>query len=150
MKWHLIIIFIYILLIITGCKKDPKVSPYVPTSDCEPWPKSNGPTLGWNPTKTRDNSLNKYNCMYDPTNPNYFYYLIDQEPGIGQIKGVLIRVNLTTGEKLKLDSSIIGVPQINKSGWFVYTKGDLSLYKIKSNGDSLTKLTIGESALLPI
>ncbi len=148
MNWHLIIILFYILLVFTGCKKDLKLSLNTPASDCEPWT-TNGPVAGTNPTKTRDNSLNKYKTMYDPTNPNYFYYLIDQEPGIGQIEGLLIRVNLTAGEKIRLNSSIIGALQINKSGWLVYKKGDLNLYKIKTNGDSLTKLTFNENALFP-
>lgn len=127
------------LLLLTSCKKDTKIG-VEPKSDCEPFPDT-GP-LGYNPTKSRDNSLNRYNGIYDPINPNYFYYLIDQNPGLMQVKGILVRLNLTTGEKLRLDSNIIVTPYLNKTGWFAYRKGDLNIYKIKTNGDSLTKLTL--------
>jgi len=131
---HIVFILSCTLLLVS-CKKDTQIV-NEPKPECEPWPSS------WvlNPTKTRDNSLNRYCGMYDHVNTNYFYYLIDQNPSITQVLGILVRLNITTGEKLRLDSSIIGTPQLNKSGWFVYQKGDLKLYKIKSNGDSLTLL----------
>ncbi len=139
---------LYILLFIAGCKKDIGISPSETKSECDLWP-SNGPSIGLNPIQTRDNTLNKYNGIFDPGNPDYFYYLIDQNPGIGQIQGILIRANIKTGIKQRLDSSIIGLPQLNKAGWFVYTKADLNLYKIKTNGDSLTQLTNDKNSLMP-
>ncbi len=132
--------FFCILLILEGCKKDVAITIDKSTDECQSIPYPAGMALGYQ-YQTRDNILNKYNGMYDPSNPNYFYYLIDQKPGIGQIKGILVKVNLVTGEKIKLDSSIIGSPQINKSGWFTYFKSDWNVYKIKTSGDSLTKLT---------
>lgn len=127
-------------LFLSGCKKDPKIG-VEPKPDCEPFPYANSNPQGYNPTKSRDNSLNKYNGMYDPINANYFYYMIDQNPSITQVLGILIRLNLTTGEKLRLDSNIIVSPYLNKTGRFVYQKGDLNLYTIKSNGDSLKQIT---------
>lgn len=144
------IVYIFcILLFITGCKKDVAIPKSENTDECQSIPHPIGMSIGYQ-SQTRDNSLNKYNGIADPTNPNFFYYLIDHNPGIGQIQGILIRSNLMTGEKLRIDSSIIGLPQLNKKGWFVYTKGgSLNLFKIKSNGDSLTQLTNNGNSLLP-
>lgn len=39
--------------------------------------------------------------------------------------------------------------QINKNGWLIYEKIDLNIYKIKTNGDSLTQLTTKGNYLFP-
>lgn len=139
------VIFLFCSLIFLGCKKDPEI--IKPTSNCIPLP--NEPKGGWN--YKIDYTLNKFNGFADPNNPNFAYYLIDRDPTIpGYTSGILVKMDLTTHTKMLLDSMIISPTlQLNKFGWLVYSKIDLNIYIIKTNGDSLKQLTFNGNNTYP-
>lgn len=55
----------------------------------------------------------------------------------------LVKYNLITGELIIImeNPGIFSLPEISSSGWLLFTWSDFQLWKIKTNGDSLTQLT---------
>ncbi len=140
------VIFLFCILF-SGCKKDCEITPTPLNNDCKSLPitpKGNGWII-----KT-DVTVNKYSGFIDPYDPNIIYYLVDRDAMIpGAASGILVKENLISGIKILMDSSIITTPVINKFGWLLYNKLDLNIYKIKTNGDSLTKLTTDNNNIHP-
>lgn len=128
--------FFCILLSFAGCKKDPIITADNNSSKkCIPLPDS--PPLGWQYT-TRNKSLNVSKAIYDPINSNLIYYL--SEDSLSN-PFLLWKFNRGTNIKIQLDNKLNSQPSINKKNWLTYTKRDFNVYIIKSNGDSLIKIT---------
>lgn len=140
-------LFFCTLLILAGCKKDPVIP--TPNGDnqqpiCEKLPSS--PPFGWNYT-TRAKNLNVLKSTFDKINSNIIYYLSDDTANNTYL---LWKLNRLTNSKQLLDNKVFGQPKINYNGWLVYYKSDLNLYIIKSDGDSLTKITNSGGFINPV
>lgn len=121
------------LLIFGGCKKDPMIT-NEQEQLCENLPPT--PPLGWI-FQTRNLKLNLQNARYSPQNDNIFFFLSHDSV----FNYLLWSYNKQTQMKQLLDYNVFSSPSINKKGWLVYYKRDFNIYKIKTNGDSLIKIT---------
>ncbi len=122
-----------ILLIFEECKKDPMIT-NEPEQLCEKLPPT--PPLGW-VFQTRNPKLNLQNARYSPQNDNLVFFLSHDSI----FNYLLWSFNRQTKLKQLLDYNVFSSPSINKKGWVVYYKSDFNIYKIKINGDSLTKIS---------
>jgi hypothetical protein len=85
-------------------------------------------------------------AIYDKQDRNVIYYATRE---VGRPLGVLWRYNRETKVKTFLDDGLLGNIDINATGWLVYDKVDWNIYKMKTNGDSLTRLTNNGSCKFP-
>jgi hypothetical protein len=144
---NLIAISFICIFFVTGCKKEkPKViddSPIIlPTPQdtvslqCGTLPPTPVP-FGWTDT-TVDENKNVNAFLYNPVNLNQIYYVVN---------GDLFAFNkfylfdLVSQTRKYLGNVGNFLPQISPNGWIVFSRNDLNIYKIKTNGDSLTQLT---------
>ncbi|MBI2723022.1 MAG: hypothetical protein HYX39_12680 [Bacteroidetes bacterium] len=147
MKTYSAIFTILFLLLIFSCKKPEKISTLVSTpfqEICDSLPPE--PQTGWNYTTPKKN-LNYSKPVYDPHDKNILYFISGDTTG----KIFLLwRLNRLNNTKSLLDDRVLNHPQINNNGWLVYFKFDWNIYKIKTNGDSLTQLTFDGDAQYPV
>lgn len=122
---------------IFGCKKDSLVvNDLNEYCECEPYYNLQGFNLPFNGVFEASIS---YYAAYNPSNDNEFVY-------VNRVLGVryLFRYNKLTNEKTLLGT----FPNVHsldwgKNDWILLEIGDRNIWKIKSNGDSLTQLTSG-------
>lgn len=75
---------------------------------------------------------------YNPNNSDEICYLkLTQNPYAAELR----KHNFATNEDMLLASPMWGKPYWSTSGWILFNKGDNQIWKIKSNGDSLTQLS---------
>lgn len=146
----------FVLILLISCRKDVGLKPstlnIIETHDnfiCEDtalnWEKfPNPPWTGYN-YFTEKAKETVWRVVYDPVSSNTIYYLTNE----GSNFHTLWRYNRITKAKMKLDENILNNINIHKNGWLVYDKTDKNIYKIKSNGDSLRKLTSNGTYLYP-
>ncbi|MFK7770832.1 MAG: hypothetical protein AB8F94_01790 [Saprospiraceae bacterium] len=82
------------------------------------------------------------NPVFNPSNTNEIIYLRNEysETG-GYLKKELLKYNFCSNETSYItDLALYGIDWSSKD-WIIYTGYDQNLYKVKSNGDSLTQLT---------
>lgn len=79
-----------------------------------------------------------WRVLYDNQDPDIIYYLTTEASGNPHH---LWKYNRKTKTKTWLDKNVLNNIRINRNGWLAYDKFDLNIYKIKTNGDSLTQLT---------
>jgi hypothetical protein len=85
--------------------------------------------------------------MFNPNNDNEFVYLKRPYYDFWE----LYTYNVVSKEKKLLHSGIIWYqPQWGKNDWILFCQDDKNIYKIKSNGDSLTQLTLLNNLHHPI
>lgn len=78
---------------------------------------------------------------FNPTNENEFLYLKKYTPTYQSSE--LYTYNILTNEKqLIYSGSIIYSPKWGPNGWIIFSKQDGEIYKIKGDGEGLTKLTM--------
>ena len=115
------------MLLFTGCKKDH-------TLNCISLPSTTNPT-GWN--YVIDSDFSESPC-FDPNNANEFVF-IKHFNGIS----ALCTFNTQTNSLFQLyTGSIFGRPDWGLNDWILFNVSN-DIYKIKKNGDSLTRLTTG-------
>lgn len=132
------IYLVLFVLVLFSCKKDKVPVNVLETEqcDCIPIPENSGPTFGY--TEVPDSTYYLW-PEYNPFNDNEILYLDASYP-INQRK--LFKFNLLTKQKVLIyEGAIIGKSSWAKNDWIVLTLNDHQIWKIKSNGDSLTKLT---------
>jgi hypothetical protein len=86
-----------------------------------------------------------WRVLYDLRDPDVIYYLTNE----GRNFHHLWKYNRTTKLKTLLDKDVLNNISISPTGWLVYDKTDKNIYKIKTNGDSLTQLTKNGIYLYP-
>lgn len=136
-------VFFCILIFLSGCRKDPTIPIQNGDKTCTDLPVT--PQGGWNYT-TRTLSLNCLKSQYDPFSSDKFYFLADDSIN----RYILWSYSRNSNFKTFIDSKIISYPIINKYGWLTFSKSDFNVYKIKSNGDSLLKLTTNGKSMNPV
>jgi hypothetical protein len=88
-----------------------------------------------------------WRVLYDLNDKDVIYYLTNE---LGKKMYTLWRYSLKDKIKVHLADNLLGNLEINKQGWIVYDSfSDWNLYKIKSNGDSLTQLTFDGCSKFP-
>jgi len=126
----LIFIMVY-FIILNGCKKD---SPIKDTSDCIPIPPYNQVGFGYDyitePCIFR-------RPFFNPNNDNEFLY-VTTCAGVTNI----MKYNLLDKSKTQIWSGAPwSRPRWGKKDFILFGRNDANIYRIKSNGDSLTQLT---------
>lgn len=126
------------LVIVFSCKKNiiEKVNePIIIKPDtCISIPQISNPNTGYNYIF---DSILLSNCCYNPNNSNEIILSISNSNGTG-----LYKLNLLTKQLIKLyDGEIWSEPSWGKNDWILFTLPDECVWKIKSNGDSLTKIS---------
>lgn len=85
---------------------------------------------------------------FNPENGNEI--LFQRKPNSTTQNAELHKLNLTTGEReLIYTGALISSSYWGKNDWILLNKTDYNIYKIKSNGDSLTQLTFTGNRLFP-
>ncbi|MCA6437655.1 MAG: hypothetical protein IM600_17345 [Bacteroidetes bacterium] len=143
MKLIIKLSFFYTLLIFVGCKKDPRINPNIEVK-CEDLPAS--PSTGWI-TTSRNPLLNFQKAIFDLNDNNIIYALSDDT---SSNRLLLIKFNRLNGIKQILAKNVLSKPSINNKGWLTFCDINFTVFKIKSNGDSLTQLTQPNTALSSI
>lgn len=139
----IICVFFCILATLSGCKKDPSIPPKNLGENCDELPSA--PQGGWNYT-TRNLNLNNLKSQSDLIYADKLYYLCDDSLN----RYILWSLSRGTNIKSFIDSKIISSPILNKKEWITYSKSDFNIYKVKTNGDSLTKLTSNGASMNPV
>ena len=132
-------------LAFSSCKKEKPVLEEPPpvvldSTDCPPLKVDTGYMLG-DPSLYNDYSAPfQYNAIVNPNNENEIVFLEDFFPNKR-----LYYYNLATHEKrMLLDESVLNSISWSKKDWILFQRSaDFNLYKMKSNGDSLTQLSFG-------
>jgi hypothetical protein len=135
-----VLFFLTSFFLITGCKKDLPIveNPIENQEDCIPILPCNKFTIGPGYTYIVDFDSLVFAPMFNPNNDDEFVYLKRPYYDLWE----LYRYNLVSKENKLLHTGIIWYqPQWGKNDWILFCQNDKNIYKIKSNGDSLTKLT---------
>ena len=74
-----------------------------------------------------------YYWEYNPTNINTAVYQLTN--------GQIWSYNFLTTQRIFLGDQSLYLFAVNRKGWVIFNKLDANIYKVKSNGDSLTQLT---------
>jgi hypothetical protein len=128
-------LFLIILIMVSGCRKDPE-SPIIVT-DCQDFPASS--EFGWSYIKLGDQFLAP---CYNPNNSNEFLFLKETEGVSYPSLYIYDIVNAT--QTLLCDSQfIISQPQWGKNGWIVFGtfEGGQRIWKIHEEGYGLEEIT---------
>jgi len=150
------------VLIFSTCRKDVAIKPsvlnevlnpavYVPPFSCEDttllWPTlpPNQPGINFDFANVFGKE-SVWRVIPDPKDIDVIFYLTSEIVGNNHH---LWKYNLKTKQKSWLDKDLTGNVRINDKGWIVYDKYDWKIYKIKTNGDSLTQLTFNGNCLSP-
>jgi hypothetical protein len=84
---------------------------------------------------------------FNPNNEEEIIYL--GADGLDTFK--LYKLNLKTNERSEiLEGLIYPIPRWSVKDWIIFSKSDFNVYKIKSNGDSLTQLTDSGNCFGPV
>lgn len=129
------------IFLIPGCKKDLDIveSPIENQGECTPILPCNQVTIGGGYTYIYDPNSST-TPFFNPNNDNEFLFV---SPCTGNINEKCIKIfNLQTKNTFTLyTGSLYYAPRWGKNDWILFCQDDENIYKIKSNGDSLTKLT---------
>ncbi len=121
----------------SSCKKDPPI-PIEP--DCTNFLIQNGKPLSglifsnWLGIDTTYNTP-----TFNPKNPDEIIYVRGK---ISVASSWIIKRNLLTGLEEKIIEGVLRHPDWSSNDWILFNHADNQVWKIKSNGDSLTLLTI--------
>jgi len=132
MRTYLVLI-LFVLFLMVGCRK-------APSSNCTPLPQTS-PSFGWNYTTTQ--SYNYAPC-YNPKNSNQFVFLQHVPSGIA-----LYEYDMSSNLLTELyNGNIYYTASWGSNNWILFDVSN-DIYKIKANGDSLTRLTTGGISCYP-
>lgn len=143
---------IFLLCIVFSCKDkkknvgpvtEPPTPPPVVNPDtglkCTALPKTPEP-FGWTDS-TVDVNRNVKAFIYNPINASEIIYVV-----YGDIFAYnrMYNMNVVTKQTVTLPPLGRFLPSVNKNGWITFSSIDNIVYKVKTNGDSLTQLTYGK------
>lgn len=138
------ILLLLLFFSLFSCKKDPPI-PAIPvnnndsiiiTGNCDDLPPSSNFT-GYQFTFP-DFFFNSPN--FNPNNSSEIVFRKKNLKNLSEPEE-LWRLNIVTGENTLLIKNIWYQPKWNINNWIVFNRSDKNIWKIKSNGDSLTQLT---------
>lgn len=82
-------------------------------------------------------SVMYYAPCFNPADGNEFVYI---EWRSKEMINKLYAFNIQTGEKVFLADNVLYNPQWNSKDWIIFNRYDSEIWKVKSNGDSLSEL----------
>lgn len=131
-----------LIIALNSCKKEEPIviantDENLEIRNCEPFPKPD--ISSGDPSDYSEYSENFVSHLEtNPSNPNEIVYIEGNFPN-----SKLIRLNILTSEKKVIyNENIIGHLSWSVKDWILFQRNnDFNIYKIKSNGDSLTQLT---------
>ncbi|MEZ4849165.1 MAG: hypothetical protein R3B93_11220 [Bacteroidia bacterium] len=129
-KYIYVAIFLGFICLIISCKK----------LGITPDPQCDFPVEVWylNP-KIEQSGFQYMAPHFNPNNSQEFVFF---KYDFGQKKGGLYKYNLITKEESHIvDAGVIPMARWSVKDWIAFTNSDRQIWKIKSNGDSLTQLT---------
>lgn len=135
LKFLILTTFSLMLLCIGGCKKDPHLLSN--GSDCSDFPMSSS-SIGYQ-YQNRNPTLDRKAACFNPNNIAEIVLTIGDS--LNSAGDNLYTLNLNTGQKTFLASNAWYQPKWSANNWIVFNRIDSQIWKIKSNGDSLTQLT---------
>jgi hypothetical protein len=140
MKKRIILFLTISLALLSSCKKDKIENECLtvpPEEECQDIPPPEGWTTGghqW--TKV----LPYYETPhFNPNNSNELVFRLYENTGDQFF--LLVKYNFSTQEKETIFQGDFAFPKWSKKDWILFSQSDFNIYKIKSNGDSLTQLT---------
>lgn len=137
-------LFLLLLLWIAGCKKDPQI--FADGSVCEDFPMLQGFSTGYQ-YQGRTPTLDRQAPCFNPNNVTEIALTIGDS--LITTGDNLYTLNLNTGQKKYLINYVWAQPKWSIKNWIVFNRTDRQIWKIKSNGDSLTQLTFGDENYAP-
>ncbi len=133
------------LLLFTNCNKNSTDDESIINNhqeECIPIPPPVGITTPWGHEWTT--ALPNYEFpRFNPNNPDELIFRF-QEHSTDTIFQ-LVKYNLVTQERETIFEGFLAIPKWSRKDWILFHQNDFNLYKIKSNGDSLTQLTFSEN-----
>lgn len=125
----------YLIALLASCKRDPVILPHHGSEDCFDFigvvPFSGG--ASW-PGKDTGFNVPKFN----PANANeIIYFRVIYSSQTGQV----VKRNMLTGSETFFVENLWSKPEWSIRDWIVFNRADNQVWKMKSNGDSLTQLT---------
>jgi hypothetical protein len=136
----LTISFLFISFVfIISCKKD-KIE-----NECLTVPQEEEcqdiPPIGWTQTGYQWTKVLPYyeTPHFNPNNSNELVFRLYENSGDQFFQ--LVKYNFTTQEIATIYQGDFAFPKWSKKDWILFSQSDFNIYKIKSNGDSLTQLT---------
>ena len=131
-----VFLFVAALFILQSCKKD-----YSAICESLPQPNNGAPSFGWN--YVTDSGYEKAPC-FNPNNGNEFVFLKEINSRL-----TLCTYNIQSNVLYKLFAGdILYKPDWGINNWILFDVNN-DIYKIRPNGDSLTKLTTGNISCGP-
>lgn len=129
-------ISLIILISVIGgsCKKDP---PIYPEDGCYDFPESSS-FFGYN-VIFPENSFEA--PFYSSVNPVEIFYIQNYNE-VGHPNELRSRNLITGTDRLIVSDGVWGQSDMNSGEWILFNHADNQVWKIKSNGDSLTQLTV--------
>ena len=139
-----ILLLLVLVVSFVSCKKDePTSTSFCIENNCKPIQDSKS-GMGWGFV----NSDNYYiSPCYNPLDSNVFLF-VDFSNNL-ELPELCIYSFLTGKAKRIFQGNIASRPKWGKNNWIVFTLSDNNIWKIKSNGDSLVKLTYTGSCYNP-
>ncbi|WP_165903834.1 PD40 domain-containing protein [Hymenobacter gummosus] len=88
---------------------------------------------------------------YNPNDANEVAYVLTEESAPGNVMGSsLYKMNLFTKQRTLLASDVSFTFDWGRNGWLLFTSVGSDVWKIKANGDSLTRLTTTTGTGYPV
>jgi hypothetical protein len=123
-------------ILLVSCRKD-KVQPIEENEacDCTPIPLISGPTIGYNYVS---DSIFFLSPQFNPNSDNEIIFTQNSNAG----QKTIYKYDLLTEQKIPIyEGAMNYAPNWGKQDWILFDKGDYQIWKMKSNGDSVTLVT---------
>lgn len=148
------LLFILLAPLLSSCCKDDNINPFPPFTDCisrytEPASEAVDSSIVQCSDCNQDcqevySSAIPYDYEYPCFNPNnpeqLAYYRFDNTEWTSYSSELWV-ADFCAGEKTMLAENVLYGLDWSVKDWLIYTAADQNIWKIKSNGDSLTQLT---------
>lgn len=127
----------FVMIIAFSCKKKPIGT--TDSEDCISLIPCNQPTQGGGYYYIPD-SCNYTMPCFNPNNPSEFLFI--KSCGGNTAYATIFKHNLLNNNTIEIFSGAVWyAPKWGGNDWIIFSESDKNIYKIKSNGDSLTQLT---------
>ncbi len=131
------IIYTSLLILAASCSKDVALSP---DGECYDLP----PSTSWTGYSYTYAQYSYLAPCFNPNSGDEFVYIREVRDSL--VIGELRIKNIITGTDFSLTMGAWRKPNWGRNGWILFNHGDNNIWRIKSNGDSLTQLTVDGSS----
>jgi Tol biopolymer transport system component len=140
LKKKKILFYIFLIVIVASCVKKTIPTPVPEDGDCSNFSySSSGPSSGTNLVNWPSIDTTYNTPCFNPNNSNEIIYV---QGIVSNGSTRIVKRNLTTKAENIVISSVLRKPDWSSKDWITFNHADNQVWKIKSNGDSLTLLTV--------